>query len=109
MRILLILILAISCIKTFVSCEKITNTTWVYYDESWCANPWGTTNLKEDERITNVRNYLKDRKIKVFKVSILSDGTIDPCDGCHCKSGTRVHANIKTKDLDKAIQAGFYK
>lgn len=108
MRAMLIILVSLLGITTFNSCEKITDTTWVYYNETWCMDSWGNADIEESEKIKNIENYLKKQKIKVFEVNILNDGTMDPCDACHCKSGKRIHCKIEENHLGKALDEGFY-
>jgi hypothetical protein len=91
------------------SCEKIYNTTWVYYDETRCADSWDTNeNTPENEKIKAVEEYFKDKGIKIFKIEIAKDGTPEACDACHCKSGNRTKCKIKERDLSKMEKEGFY-
>lgn len=108
MKTMLIILCSLIGITTFNSCEKLTDTTWVYYDETWCMDPWGNADIEKSEKIKKIQKYLKDKKIKAFEVNIVNDGTMDPCDACHCKSGKRIHSKIKENDLNKAINEGFY-
>ncbi len=94
---------------TFNSCEKITDTTWVYYDETKCFDPWGLQdNVLEKGKKENIKKYLKDKKIKVFEIKIFSDGIAEACKACHCKNGNRIHVEIRKKDVSKIINEGFY-
>lgn len=100
-KLLIIFILFVG-IKAFSSCEKITNSTLMYYDETGCMDPWRNANIEESEKTKKIEKYLKDKKIKVFEVNIINDGTMESCEACHCKSGNRVHAKIRERDVNKA-------
>jgi len=108
MKTMLLLIISFIGLTTFNSCEKITNTTWVYYDETYCADPWGGTNIEDSEKIKNIEKYLKKQKIKVFEVIIISDGMMEPCDACNCKTGKRIKCKVKENDVEGMKNEKFY-
>ena len=93
---------------TFNSCEKITDTVWVYYDETYCTDSWGKSSLTEKEKKNNIESYLDNLGVKVFKVKISEEGTPDSCFSCGCKSGNIIKCKIKEKDIDILINEGFY-
>ncbi|MBI2721093.1 MAG: hypothetical protein HYX39_02845 [Bacteroidetes bacterium] len=95
-------------IVTLTNCQKLIQTSWVYYDETACADPWGDSNNDESSKKNNVKNYLKDKDIKVFEVQILNDGTLELCYSCGCKTGHRIKCKIKSKDKANAIALNFY-
>ncbi len=90
------------------ACEKITNKTWIFYDETGCSDPWGAFNMDESEKIKKIEDFLKERNVLVFEIKIVNDGTIDTCFACHCKTGRRVHSKIKDKHKEIAFAEGFY-
>lgn len=95
--------------KDTSSCEKLVDTTWMYYDETYCADPWGQNNIQENEKKKNIKDYFKKEKgIKVFKVKFLGDRTRDSCFSCLCKSGKRIKAKIKESDIKVMKTEGFY-
>ncbi|HRN93133.1 MAG TPA: hypothetical protein PL084_00265 [Chitinophagales bacterium] len=106
----ILIIFALVGVTTFISCEKITDTTWVYYDETFCADPWGNANIGETEKIKAIGKYLKEQKVKFFKVKIVHDASIGAitCYACNCKSGNRIHVEIDRKDVSKALNENFY-
>lgn len=108
MKTMLILIISFVGIATFNSCEKLTNTAWVYYNETYCADAWGQNTVPEDEKKKNIEKYFKDKGIKIFKVEITDDGTLDLCESCGCKSGKRIKCKIKEDDVESMKKAGFY-
>lgn len=107
-KLLIIITLIVSV--AFSGCEKITDTVWMYYDETWGVDPWGKESVPEKEKINNIEKYLKNRKVKVFDVKIVADANVGSilCYAMHCKSGKRIHCKIKEKDLNKATSEGFY-
>lgn len=105
---MLTILVSLIGIATFNGCEKITDTTRIYYDETFCADPWGQSSVADDDKKKNIEKYLKGKSIKIFKVEILNDRTPDLCKSCGCKSGKRISCKVKKSDLNKAINVGFY-
>ena len=95
-------------ILALTSCEKLTKTSWVYFDETYCADPWGDYDSDNSKKTDNVKKYLKDNNIRVFKVQVNNDGTQELCKSCGCKSGNRIKCKIKSKDKSKAVALKFY-
>lgn len=91
MKRILILLLAII---TLSSCEKITNTTWVYYDETGCADPWIKGDITEEEKKKNVVKYFEDKSIKIRAIEILNDGILEGCYACHFIVGLEQELNV---------------
>ena len=43
--------------------RNIRNLQWVYYDETGCADPWGTTsNASEAEKVSAIEDYFKEKE-----------------------------------------------
>ena len=93
---------------TIIGCEKLVKTSWVYYDETYCSDPWGNADVDDAKKPDNVEKYFKGKKIRIFKVEILSDGMMDSCYSCGCKSGKRIRCKIKTKDKSEMKAVNFY-
>ena len=57
-----------------------------------------------------LNDLTKNKDVKVFEIKIVHDANVDDviCFATHCKTGNRIHAKIKEKDLNKAINIGFY-
>jgi hypothetical protein len=90
----------------FTACKK--DTTWVYYDETQCMDKWRSSNVSDNEKIKNVKEYLESKDIQVLNVEILTDGPYVDCDACSCTTGKRIKCEIKESDLEKAINERFY-
>lgn len=105
MRTILILFLGI---LTLSSCEKTTNTTWVYYNETYCADPWEQANVSKEEKKNNIVKYFKEQGIKIYAIEILNDGTPEMCEACHCKSGVRIKCKVKKKEVEAMLNVNFY-
>ena len=108
MKTMIFLIMSLIGLTTLNSCEKFADTTWTYYNETYCADPWGQNTVPEDEKKKNIENHFKDKGIKIFKVEITDDGTLDLCESCGCKSGKRIKCKIKESDLAAMKNEGFY-
>ncbi len=94
---------------TITGCQKLVKTSWVYYDETYCSDPWGYSDVEYQRKINNIEKYFKDKKIRIFKTEILLDGITDACDACGCKSGIRIKCKINSKDKSEMIAANnFY-
>lgn len=106
----ILIIFALVGITTFISCEKIANTTWVYYDETWCFDKWGNSNVPENEKKKNIKAYLESKGIKVLKVQITDNRAEYEvlCKACNCIDGYKIQCKIKESDLGKAINENFY-
>ncbi len=105
---MLIILISLIGITTFDSCEKITDTTWVYYDETYCADPWGPNTDTEDEKKKNIEKHFKDKGIIIFEVEIIDDGIPESCFSCGCETGKRIKCKIKESDVDAMKTEGFY-
>lgn len=100
--------LAILISFSLTSCEKLANTTWMYYDETGCADAWGVSNVPENEKKKNIEKHFKNIGIKIFKTEIINDGTRELCFSCGCKSGKRIKCKIKERDVVPMRNEGFY-
>ena len=108
MKKILIISLLLIGIITFNNCKKITGKVWVYYDETYCANPWGESNLSESEKKNNIKHYLENMDVKVFKVIVSNENTPENCFSCGCKSGNIIKCKIEEKDVNVLVKVGFY-
>lgn len=108
MKTMIFLIMSLIGLATFNSCEKFTDTTWMYYDETYCADPWGQNTVPDDDKKKNVEKYLENKDIKIFKVEITSDGTPENCYSCGCKTGKRIKCKIKESDVSAMKNENFY-
>lgn len=115
----IIILFTLVIAATTISCEKLYNTTWVCYDDTFCANPWSSiinisVETPQNEKIKAVEKYFKDKGIKTFKIEIVKDKTLLDfypdsiiCLACHCKTGYRVKCKIKERDLSKMKKKVF--
>ena len=107
MKKIIILITLVISTASF-SCEKIYNTTWMYYDETYGLDPWGQSTVIDEDKKKNVEKYLKGKGIKVFKVEITSDGIKEICFSAGCKSGKRIKCKIRENDITAMKNEKFY-
>lgn len=90
-----------------VSCSKHGNTNWLWYDQTQCADKWGP--YKNNEDLKNViTTYFDEKGIKVYDIEIFSNGTVDSCLACSCKTGKRIKLKVKSRDLKAIKDEGFY-
>lgn len=103
------LFVLISIILTMNSCEKIADTTWVYYDETECSDPWGVTSddISEKEKKQVIEDYLKENNLKVYKTEISNEREPEGCKSCFCKTGVIIKCKVKVKDEAEFINLGF--
>ncbi len=108
MQTILLLTLSIIGITTLNSCEKLTATTQMYYDETYCADQWGQNTVSDDDKKKNIEKYLKNKDIKIFKVEITNDGTLELCFACSCKTGKRIKCKVKESDIESMQNEKFH-
>lgn len=103
-----LLFLLVLCVLFIVSCTKPIRERWVYYDETYCANPWPVNNTNEILK-QNIVDYFKAKGIDIYDIEIFSDRTPEACPGtCDCKSGRRVKCKVAKRDVDDMKANGFY-
>jgi hypothetical protein len=92
----------------FSACKN--DTIWVYYDETFCSDQWGNSDISDKDKMKEVKKYLKSKQISVLKIEIIFDETpsIIMCEACHCKSGKIIKCEINEEDLEKAFKENFY-
>jgi hypothetical protein len=89
-------------------CGKNVNVSWVYYDETICADRWDRSNNNEVLK-DNITAYFKSKGVKIYELEIFTDRTPDSCGDCHCKTGRRIKAKVKNREVDTMQGEGFYK
>jgi len=103
------IIIAMTLTFGFSSCDKFLDTTWVFLDETSCSQSWNKPNsYTEKQKSKALQEFLEEENVKVFSVEYVTDRLPDSCEACHCKTGGRFQCKIKTKDLEKAKNLGFY-
>ena len=89
------------------SCGKRNDIVWVYYDETRCADRWEKSNSNEVVK-ANIVDYYEGQGVTIYDLEIFFDRTPDSCFDCVCKTGRRIKAKIKGKDLSDLKADGFY-
>ena len=89
------------------SCAKHGNTYWLWYDQTLCSDKWGTYKNNEDLKRVMLE-YFDSKSIKVYDIEIFSNGTVDGCLSCSCKTGKRIKLKVKKRDLKAIKEEGFY-
>jgi hypothetical protein len=108
-KVITILYLVVITLFAVISCEvSTTNTVRVYYDETECADKWGSSNIPESEKKQNVINYFDNLNIHIYDIQIINDGIEEECKACFCRTGYRIHCKIKEDDLSKIKKENFY-
>ena len=79
-------------------CEKLSNKTWVYYDETGCYDEWVVSPKDNDITIESLSVYLNNNGIEVFDILINWDNEKNEKDPC--VTGRRYEVQIKKKDVD---------
>lgn len=104
LRVLFALILA-TCL--FTQCAKTGKTKWLYYNQTQCADKWGSYTNNEDLKL-KITEYFDSKGIDVYDIEIFSNGTPDACLDCTCKTGRRIKLKIMKRNLDEMKEEGFY-
>ncbi len=88
------------------SCSKQRKSTWMYYDETSCADKWAFHNTNEILK-DNAMKYLESKKITVYEMEIFRFTEPETCSACTCKTGRRYKAKVKNGDVKEAKREGF--
>ena len=97
------------CFYVFTGCEKSGDTIWVYYDETYCSDPWGEVGTTDPERKEVIAEYLRSEGINIFRIEITGEGNQQVCLACHCTTGKLIKCEILENDFSKIKGLGFYR
>jgi hypothetical protein len=101
-----LIVLSALLLLVFSGCIK-PKMSWVYYDETRCADKWEYTH--NNERLKeNFTTYYKSQGVRIYEVEIFSDGAAETCSECSCKTGRRFKAKVKKSEVKNLKNAGFY-
>jgi len=89
------------------SCEKKGDLIDLYFNETWCANPWSVS-TNDADYINKVKSFLAEKNIIIKEILISNDGPFDPCKACFCPTGRRINIQVSDKDKNLALGVGFY-
>ena len=85
----LVFILVVALI--FVSCDKDEEGNQFYWEQSKCADPWGTgeNDLNSDTTIA-LKEFLDDNGITALNIKFDNNSTLDIlCESCGCGTGCK--------------------
>ena|SRR5688572_28335716 len=91
----------------FLQCAKSGKTSWVYYNQTQCADKWGSYTSNEDLK-SKITTYCDSKSIEVFDIEIFTISEADACLDCTCKTGRRIKLKVMKRDLDEIKTEGFY-
>jgi hypothetical protein len=107
MKISYLCFLILSVILSFSSCRKENNIVQLYYNETYCGDPWGSN--RSDANYTNeVKDYLQNQGINIKEIAIFENGPLSGCFSCFCTTGRRIAIKIYESDKNRALQIGFF-
>jgi hypothetical protein len=87
---------------------EVIATVWMYYDETYCYDPWGHFDVLEQEKKVNIENYFNDLNVEVFEIEISEENLPDDCFSCGCHSGFTIKCRILPEDVNSLINEEFY-
>lgn len=90
------------------ACEKSHDSTWMYYEETYCSDPWEKIGPTDEERKQEIAKYLQSKGVDVLEIKITSEGNQQHCYACHCTTGELIKCEILNKDITKLQTLGFY-
>lgn len=94
-------------VSFMIGCNKPLRMSWVYYDETVCADRWGYSNVNEVQK-DNVTAYYKKKGIRIYELEIIIDRDPEGCGDCSCKTGRRIKCKVKKSDVKDLLPEGFY-
>lgn len=104
----MVLGLFVFCCMLFFSCNKSGKTlTWVYYNETYCSDPWTASNVNETLK-DNCVAYFKKEGVEIYDIELFSDRDPESSASCVNKTGRRFKCKIKNRDLKKMQAFDFY-
>lgn len=86
--------------------SSITRVCVVYY-QTGCSDPWDYDDESDEGQLNNLREFFKNKGIKLHNLGMDHDGREFMCSACHCSTGTRFCAQVSKKDLDDIKEYGF--
>ena len=96
--------------KGFYNCEAIQRL-WVYYDETYCDDPWYSLNdsVVENQKAEIIKNYFLSQNIVIQNIEISIHNEPQLCSACSCLTGNRIRCEVYSKDLTIMQSKGFTK
>ena len=94
-----------------VSCDKEEEGNQFYWEQTQCADPWGTggNDLNSDTVIALI-DFLDDNGITALDIKFDSNSTLDVlCESCGCGTGQRILIVVPGSDKEEIENLGFVK
>ena len=94
-----------------VSCDKDEEVKQFYWEQTKCADPWGTgqNDLNSDTAIA-LNEFLEDNGITALDIKFDSNSTLDVlCESCGCGTGQRILIVVPETDEEEVENLGFVK
>jgi hypothetical protein len=83
-----------------------SETKWLSYQETQCANPWGYGNSNQD-KVQYIKDYLEKQGVKVKSITLTKENDGAMCMACTCASGRVLKVQVRLEDEAKLIPLGF--
>jgi len=80
------------------------------WDQTKCADPWGNgENKTNEETKTAVISYLEDEGVQVQNLDFDKKSSLSiDCEACGCGTGQRILVEVRSEDIEKMEDLGFY-
>ncbi|MFC3414648.1 hypothetical protein [Algoriphagus hitonicola] len=79
-----------------------------YWDQTYCADPWGNSTEGNTGLGLAVEEYLIDQGILGAKVSFSTEEERrQDCFACHCTSGNRIYVQVPFQFRNRILELGF--
>jgi len=89
------------------ACTKSYTYTWMYYDETYCNDPWRYSSNDETLK-NNFAAYYKSRGVTVYESEIFIDRTPESNNDCAHKTGRRFKCKITQDHVNDMKSFGLY-
>jgi hypothetical protein len=104
-------LLLISLGLIMFSCDKETDISRFYWNQTKCSDPWKTGEINSNtQTIEAVKDFLENKDIFLIEVDFDNNSPLDStCKSCGCGTGQRVVVDVMKKDNKKMENLNFYK
>jgi hypothetical protein len=100
-----VLLLSIGCKRT-MCCEPPAAFEDMVRVQTQCADPWGYGS-NDAQTISQLRDYLTQKKIFVGEIQLLSTGEQVVCQTCNCSKGFKFNVRAAGQNIDSLKNEGF--
>ena len=106
----LLLVIVLGFLGVFLGCTEddspaATTATMIYY-QTYCSDPWEQT-ASEDSLSEKVIQYFATEGIVIAQVQSDTEGPIETCLACSCKTGTRILVSVSNENVSAMENYGF--